>query len=225
MRRLIMALLVAGLSTGAHAADPAEIREHYLDMRIYGQDGLYDYFTQSCLTAAPARAAEMQPALAAWRTEYGAVIERGRVAAARLYPDWGSTEEARRETLRKRHAETFDAEIAANPDRTCWRGLQSIRFGVPMVMTGTTLTDRNLRHDVFKQAFVGAAALGKCRDFDALDTHVASDTGTGAERRVEETWTFKGCGAQTVATVRHGPAPGGGSNFVVSFANPEAKKQ
>ncbi|MDI9237809.1 hypothetical protein QLQ15_02645 [Lysobacter sp. LF1] len=221
MRSFVAILLGCVLSVGAaQAADQAEVRAHYLDMRVYGLDGMYDYFVDACRKAAPARAVEMEPALAAWRTEQGAAIERGGAAMGRLFPDMGKTDADRRATIHASNAKSFDAEIAADPDRSCWRALQSIRFSVPMEFSGTTLTDRNLRHDVFKQAFVGASALSGCRDFDALEASVVSDTGTGAERRIEERWLFKGCGKEQPATVTHGPAPAGGTNFVVSFKNP-----
>lgn len=223
MKRLAKAIVVCALVTGtAQAADQAEIRAHYLDMRMFGQDEMYDYFTDKCLEVAPQHGPAMQQALAKWRADNGAAIRTGAAAMTKYFPDIGKTEAEGRATIRKQHADGFAADFAANPDRMCWRGLQSIRYGVPSELTGTTLTDRNLRHDVFKQAYVGASGLSQCADFDAIDTRVTSDTGTGMSRRIEEAWTFKGCGKEQAATVVHGPAPGGGTNFVVSFPNPSS---
>ncbi len=221
MKRFMKAIAVCALATGvAQAADQAQVRAHYLDMRMFGQDEMYDYFTAECLKAAPQRGPEMQQALATWRSENGAAIQRGAAAMNRLFPDMGKTEAEARAGIRKQHADSFAAEIAANPDRMCWRGLQNIRFAVPSELTGTTMTDRNLRHDVFKQAYAGAVSLSGCSDFDVIDARVTNDLGKGVSRRIEEVWTFKGCGKEQAATVMHGPAPAGGTNFVVSFPNP-----
>lgn len=213
-------LLWAWMATASAAPGQPEVRKDYMDVQTYTQGAMYGYLIEQCAQKAPARVPEMRQAEAAWRAENGEAVERGRAAVARLFPDIGRTEEERMAAMRRQYARIIDAGIAEDPDRACWRTLQSMRFAVPVEMSGTTLTDRNLRYDVFEQARVGVATLSGCRDFDVIETRVVSDIGSGAQRSIEEVWNFKGCGTEQAAKVRHGPAPGGGTNFVVSFDNP-----
>ena len=208
-------MLSCGLS---HAADPGSLKENYLDLRTYMQSVQMGYLTEQCLKAAPAQGALMQSAMVQWRVENGDSERRGSVAALRFLPDMGKTSEEQADAIRAQAVSTFAAELASTPDMTCRRGLNGIRFNIPVEIHGATLADRNLRYDIFKQAVVPWMDLMQCTDFDALEAQVVSDKGTGAERVIEERWTLRGCGRQQAATITFGPSLGG-TGFVVAFPN------
>lgn len=208
-------VLVCGMSK---AADQAEIRAHYLDMRTFAQSVQMDYLTQECLKVAPGQGALMQAALVQWRAENGEAAIRGSDAALRLMPDAGKTPAEQASIIREDAVASFAPELASAPEKTCQRGLNGIRFSVPVEMRGDTLADRNLRYDIYKQAYVPTAGLMRCMDLDAIETHVVSDKGAGADRVIEESWTMHGCGKEQMATVVYAPAAGG-TSVVVSFPN------
>jgi hypothetical protein len=210
-----MLVLVCGVS---RAADQAEIKAHYLDMRTYAQSVHIHYLTQECLKVAPVQGALMQAELVQWRTENGEAAIRGSDAMLRLMPDAGKTPAEQASMIRESAVGMFAPDLASMPEKTCKRGLNGIRFNVPVDMRGDTLADRNLRYDIFKQAYAPAAGLMQCPDLEAIETHVVSDKGTSGDRVIEESWIMRGCGKEQRATVVYGPSAGK-TSLVVSFPN------
>ncbi len=201
------------LQAPAGAADQAEIMAHYLDMRAFTQSVQSGYVAGQCAEKLPANAEEIRATLRQWQTENGAAVERGRVAAERLMPE-----------LNEPHvlAETrkaFDPQLAADAPKICKYVVNNLRYGVPLAFSGKTLTDRNLRHDIWKQLYPASVSLMSCQDLDSIQTDVTSETGTGQQRKIVERWVVSGCGKSREATISHQPAEGGGTTFVVGFEN------
>lgn len=203
--------------TAGRPNTPAEAARQ-MEVNVFYRSIQYDVVTRACLKYDAADSARMTDILAQWRAENADAIDRGRRAAPQVNPRYGKTEQ---EQLAKQHEllSGLDSTIRAEATTTCRRAQSMMQTALPVPMTGTTLTDKPLRFDIYKQAANSLAAMQGCRTFDSVATSVVSDRGTGPHRVVEERWVMNGCGKAVPAFVSYSPGATGGTNFVVRFEN------
>ncbi|PTA71465.1 MULTISPECIES: hypothetical protein [unclassified Stenotrophomonas] len=211
-----VAMAVVGMNGfSAHAVDaPSALQLQ--DLKTFFQSEQIDYVTGQCLQRSPELGKQMQTASTQWRRDNADAAQRGSDAALKLYPQLGADIATQRSRVREQTATQLEAGLASNPRTSCQQALNGIRFNVPLEMQGPTLTSPALRADIFKQASTGAATLLDCTALQSIQTEVVSDAGSGAQRRIQERWTFKGCDKSVAASVHYAPDQGG-TSLVVGF--------
>lgn len=222
MTRVAVAMIGMTLG-GAHAADTVAVAPDRQDVLAFVMAEQRQYVLEQCLQRAPQTGAQLQAALQQWTADNAAAAARGSVAALTLIPDMGKDGAAQRASIRAHLARDLGPTIEADPAMACQRALNGIRFNVPLQMTGQTLTDPTLRTDIFARAYPVASATLGCTALESIDTEVTSDSGPGADRQVQERWTFKGCGKAQPLDVRYSPG-NTGTPFVVSLPGGKATR-